>query len=440
LENLANQAEIQMNFKLMIVLCGMSVIMAIAIGSLIAQWIIQPISSINKAAEQMSNIYFVAPTSHTPIKELDKLNSVFAEMSQQFQASFESLVDQKLYLANLLETLPIGVAIHGADGSVTYLNESAKSLLGSESIPKADLNQLTSAYQIYLAATNQLYPIAKLPSTQALQGRCCYSDDLEVLRDGIRISLESKATPMFNIDGEVNGAIAIFKDISARKATEKLLSDYNQQLESDVQQRTLDLQQEILERQQMEVVLRKIEIELTIANQELEKQINIDGLTQIANRRCFDARLDQEWWRHCRDLQPIALILFDVDYFKRYNDRYGHQLGDDCLTKIAAAVDLVMRRPADLVARYGGEEFVVILPNTNADGAMVIADRIHAAIASLNIAHQNSDVTKSITVSIGVASMLASPERSPYILINQADQALYYAKKQGRNQSVLFAE
>jgi diguanylate cyclase (GGDEF)-like protein len=245
---------------------------------------------------------------------------------------------------------------------------------------------------------------------------------------------------MFNIDGEVNGAIAIFKDISARKATEKLLSDYNQQLESDVQQRTLDLQQEILERQQMEVVLRKIEIELTIANQELEKQINIDGLTQIANRRCFDARLDQEWWRHCRDLQPIALILFDVDYFKRYNDRYGHQLGDDCLTKIAAAVDLVMRRPADLVARYGGEEFVVILPNTNADGAMVIADRIHAAIASLNIAHQNSDVTKSITVSIGVASMLASPERSPYILINQADQALYYAKKQGRNQSVLFAE
>ena len=132
------------------------------------------------------------------------------------------------------------------------------------------------------------------------------------------------------------------------------------------------------------------------------------------------------------------MLLFDVDYFKRYNDCYGHQLGDDCLIKIAQAVDRLVGRAADLVARYGGEEFIVILPNTNIEGAIAVAERIHAAIGELKIPHQCSDVNDFVSVSMGIVSNIPNLERSPSVLISHADQALYHAKQQGRNQSVFF--
>jgi sigma-B regulation protein RsbU (phosphoserine phosphatase) len=170
----------------------------------------------------------------------------------------------------------------------------------------------------------------------------------------------------------------------------------------------------------------------------LQKLVNIDGLTQIANRRCFDQSLEQEWQRLYREQQPLSLLLFDVDYFKFYNDSYGHQMGDDCLIKIALAVQQVVSRPADLVARYGGEEFVVILPNTDVTGAMAIAQWVHAAIKDLAIPHQASKISDTVTISLGITSQIPASELSAATLIEQADQALYRAKQQGRNQSVVF--
>ncbi len=196
---------------------------------------------------------------------------------------------------------------------------------------------------------------------------------------------------------------------------------------------------EISDRKKAEANMQYAESILKQANLELQKLVNIDGLTQIANRRCFNDRLEFEWERLAREQQPLSLILFDIDYFKRYNDCYGHQIGDDCLIKVAQAAQQTVCRPADLVARYGGEEFVVILPNTDLNGAIALADQIHSAVANLKIPHQNSDISDIVTVSLGVTSLIPNLNQVPSILIKQADVALYSAKQQGRNRSVTFS-
>jgi diguanylate cyclase (GGDEF)-like protein len=178
---------------------------------------------------------------------------------------------------------------------------------------------------------------------------------------------------------------------------------------------------------------KKIELELQYANSELHLLTHLDALTQIANRRCFDAFLVREWQRLCRTEQPLALLMLDVDYLKPYNDFYGHQGSDECLAKIAQAVQKSVFRPADLVARYGWKEFVITLPETDLTSAITIAETIHDAIAALAISHQSSEVSQYVTVSIGISCLIPTPDVLPEQLINQADQSLYQAKQQGRN-------
>ncbi|HAX80173.1 MAG TPA: hypothetical protein DCY88_31135, partial [Cyanobacteria bacterium UBA11372] len=173
--------------------------------------------------------------------------------------------------------------------------------------------------------------------------------------------------------------------------------------------------------------------QLQTANLELQRQASLDGLTQLANRRRFDEYLNTEWLRHKREQQPLSLILFDADYFKLYNDTYGHLAGDDCLRQMAVAIAAVARRPADLVARYGGEEFAVVLPNTDAKGAMHIASTIRQAVWQLAIPHSKSMTSDRVTVSLGVASVVPIKTLSPQDLLNAADRALYTAKQLGRD-------
>lgn len=183
-----------------------------------------------------------------------------------------------------------------------------------------------------------------------------------------------------------------------------------------------------------DITARKtIELALQEANQKLEELANQDGLTQVANRRCFDARLQAEWKRLTREKQPLSLILLDIDQFKFYNDCYGHLAGDDCLFRIAQTLQKVIRRPADLVARYGGEEFAIVLPNTNLEGAIKVAQSIQEAIHDLAIPHARSTVKGIITVSMGISSLLPDLEVEPDRLIADADTALYNAKQQGRD-------
>ncbi len=219
-----------------------------------------------------------------------------------------------------------------------------------------------------------------------------------------------------------------------------LVKQIADQLAIAIQQADLfqKLQQELVERQQAQTLLIETNADLADATRRLEKLVNTDALTQIANRRCFDEKLAQKWLCLRREQQNLSLLLFDVDYFKRYNDHYGHQQGDDCLIQLAQSVQKVIHRPADLLARYGGEEFVVILPNTFPQGAIAIAEKIHQAIKKLNIPHQTSEVGDHVTVSIGIANLIPSLEQSFEILIHQADKALYLAKNRGRNQSAVF--
>ncbi len=172
---------------------------------------------------------------------------------------------------------------------------------------------------------------------------------------------------------------------------------------------------------------------LQAANEELQRLATLDGLTQIANRRRFDEYLEAEWHRLKREKMPLSLILFDVDFFKPYNDTYGHLAGDDCLQQIASALLSIVKRPADLVARYGGEEFCVILPNTEIKGAIHLAQGIRQAVRNLGIPHTQSSVCDHVTVSLGVVSTVPNSEMSPQDLINEADKALYTAKQEGRD-------
>ena len=178
--------------------------------------------------------------------------------------------------------------------------------------------------------------------------------------------------------------------------------------------------------------------DLASANRELEKLSRQDGLTGIANRRYFDSYLVTEVRRGARERQPLSLILSDVDHFKAFNDCYGHQAGDDCLRRVAAALSSAGRRPADLAARYGGEEFAMVLPGTVLDGAVDVAQAVSRVIEGLAIPHERSAVDRKVTLSQGIVSLTPEKETSSEDLIQRADQALYLAKQQGRNRYVVF--
>jgi adenylate cyclase len=175
---------------------------------------------------------------------------------------------------------------------------------------------------------------------------------------------------------------------------------------------------------------------LVYLNQSQQKLAFIDSLTQAANRRYFDQYLQQQWQKCIIKKSPVALILCDVDFFKKYNDTYGHQAGDRCLQQVAVAMNQAVR-DRDLVARYGGEEFVIVLSNTNAQEAIVVAQKICKQVSSLEIPHCNSEANQFVTLSCGVTSTIPNILSSPEQLIATADRALYDAKKQGRDRAVL---
>ncbi|MEG4043849.1 PleD family two-component system response regulator [Microcoleus sp. Pol17_C1] len=190
------------------------------------------------------------------------------------------------------------------------------------------------------------------------------------------------------------------------------------------------LEQEIKNRKQAESALVE-------ANIELQRLASLDSLTGVANRRQFNESLNREWQRMAREQLPLSLILGDIDYFKKYNDTYGHLAGDFCLQQVAQAISRAIKRPADILARYGGEEFAVILPNTKAEGSLKVAEAIRHEVLNLKIAHAQSAVNQYVTLSLGVFSVVPQDTSDPSILVAAADKGLYEAKEQGRNRSIV---
>lgn len=176
------------------------------------------------------------------------------------------------------------------------------------------------------------------------------------------------------------------------------------------------------------------------ANRELTRLSSVDGLTGISNRRQFDEFLAREWARGIRSSAPLSLLMCDVDYFKQYNDLYGHQAGDECLKTVASVLAQGVRRPADMAARYGGEEFAVILPDTDREGAVRVAEAMREGLQALALRHAGSSM-QVVTMSVGVATMTADREHGGgELLLSGADAALYEAKQTGRNRVVEMRE
>lgn len=187
----------------------------------------------------------------------------------------------------------------------------------------------------------------------------------------------------------------------------------------------------------------KTHLMLKLQSDLLRKLVFLDGLTGVYNRRYFDQQLAIEWARAARSEAALSVILIDVDFFKPYNDHYGHQAGDDCLKQIAMTLKAALKRPADLVARYGGEEFVCILPDTPFDDAMLIARQLEQQVRAKQIAHEKSAISPVVTISLGVAArsqqdrhpQSTSPASDSAALVALADARLYLAKSQGRGQA-----
>lgn len=198
---------------------------------------------------------------------------------------------------------------------------------------------------------------------------------------------------------------------------------------SDRAGRIISVTRDITERKQAEFTLLE-------TNAKLQQMSELDSLTHIANRRRFDQELLREWKRAARFSAPLSLIMLDIDYFKYYNDTYGHLGGDHCLRRVAETLSAGLHRPGDFVARYGGEEFVVILPDTDLTGAEIVAEQLRAKIEVLELAHESSRVSPFVTISLGVACMTPRSTEDPLVLVDRADRALYQAKQTRNHVSV----
>jgi diguanylate cyclase (GGDEF)-like protein len=214
--------------------------------------------------------------------------------------------------------------------------------------------------------------------------------------------------------------------------TEILKSKVDVFLQLHRQKQQLHLQTRILDEKITQLL--ELQKELEDANRQLENLSITDGLTGIANRRRLDNFLETEWRRSVRKATPLSLIMIDIDFFKNYNDHYGHVAGDKCLRKVARALEAGIKRPSDLVARYGGEEFVAVLAETDASGAQLVVEILMDHINALKIPHEASNVSPYITVSQGLGTTIPNRESSPEQLLKAADKALYKAKNSGRNQ------
>lgn len=224
------------------------------------------------------------------------------------------------------------------------------------------------------------------------------ADYRALTRDGRYVWIRDVVHVLRNAAGEVEALVGFMFDISERKQTEQQLLQLQKQLE------------------------------------ELSYQ---DGLTGVANRRMFDNRLQMEWSNAQRNSLPLSLILLDIDYFKQYNDHYGHVRGDDCLKSVGQALSGAAVRPRDLLARYGGEEFVLLLPETDAQAAAQVSERCRQLIRGQNIQHAHSQVAPLLTISLGVGTLIPGPFDQPQAFLERVDRLLYKAKHQGRNQAVL---
>jgi diguanylate cyclase (GGDEF)-like protein len=260
-------------------------------------------------------------------------------------------------------------------------------------------------------ASAAIFATAAIASLGTASGRGCLG----------HLALESGMWVLWPLIATLSTTALLLAGSSAERRRQRwALQAASIRLDRTVQQRTAELEE--------------AKDELERSNQELQLLAAQDGLTQIANRRGFDARYAEEWNRCRRNGNWLSLILADVDWFKAYNDHEGHPAGDQCLRDIAAALDVRLKRSGDLLARFGGEEFAILLPETPPNGAEKVAEGLRATVEALQIPHPASETSEHVTISLGIASIRPGGDHPPAVLVAAADQQLYRSKSEGRNQ------
>ncbi|MBD2179690.1 diguanylate cyclase [Planktothrix sp. FACHB-1355] len=348
-----------------------------------------------------------------------------AEQALQQQAERERMIyeiaqriRESLDLDEILNTTVAEVRhFLQTDHAIVYrFNRDWSGVVVKESVAEgwqAILNmQITDTY--FVERQGQSYPQSAIQVTSDIYAAGLSSCHIELLE---RLQVRAKLVVPI-LQGDRLWGLLVAHHCSGPREWHPLETELLQQLATQV---AIAIQQSELHQQ------------LQIANQKLENLALVDQLTQIANRRCFDRTFTLEWYRLMREQRPLSLLLCDIDYFKQYNDTYGHAAGDTCLKVVAQTFKQAVERSTDLVARYGGEEFAVILPYTDTDGAVRVAQKIYQAMQELCFPHIASAVSPYVTLSIGIATVIPSYDLNALDLIEAADRALYQAKVGGRN-------
>ena len=310
-----------------------------------------------------------------------------------------------------VETLPLKILVVEDDNLVREMLQEILTALGHSVNTAVDghdaLQQLTMDLELGLLISDM-----NMPEMSGL-------DLLRILREG------GNLTPVIILTGNQEIRVAI--EALKIGANDYILKDENL---SDTVAISINT---VMEMHSLKMENLRLVEDLKRKNRELERLSLLDALTGVANRRYFDNIIQEEWRRSLREQSPIAVVMIDIDYFKTYNDSYGHQQGDVCLQKVAKALSAGLKRPADFFARYGGEEFVGVMPETQLDGALQLSECMRKNVEQLALEHKASKVCGHVTVSMGVASTIPNPESTYDDLLQRADEALYTAKQEGRN-------
>ncbi|BAW95117.1 two-component response regulator/ GGDEF domain protein [[Synechococcus] sp. NIES-970] len=319
------------------------------------------------------------------------------------------------------EGYAVAEAVNGQEGLAVFQKTMPDIILLDFMMPVMDGLEFCEAFRHLETVPKQTsLENENLESTEAPQSRLSYQQELVAYQQAEDLLGKIARTPILMITARED-------DESVTQAFEAGATDFI----------TKPIHWAILRQRVRHLIYQaKLYQRLEATNVQLQRLAALDPLTQLANRRVFDLVLERQWRLMLRKQIPLSIIFIDVDFFKNYNDTYGHQAGDHCLFEVAQAIASQVQRPTDLVARYGGEEMIVILPDTASEGAQCLGERIIEQVRSLGIPHRTSLASPVVTVSLGVASAEPGFASTPEKFVEIADQALYEAKAQGRNQMV----